>query len=382
MVIHIGENVIPSSDRSEKGRSLICFPDNYCVIDIETTGLSSDWDYIIEIGAIRYLNGKEDARFSSLVQPPMISNGVYIDSFISALTGISNADLEHAPKADEVLPAFSSFLADSIIVGYNVNFDINFLYDAFEAYLHSPLSNDFVDVLRLARKLHPDMPHHRLTDLVSKYNIQNLHSHRAIDDIEVTKACFDCLHDDALRQFGTESAFIDSFKRKRFGKSPSVRAADIVGDSTRNDPDSPFYNRYCVFTGKLEKYTRQEAMQIVADMGGFNEDRVTQKTSYLVLGNNDYRKSINGGKSNKHKQAESYKLKGQDIEIVPENVFYELLEEYFMNLNQSESENYISTTSIDWIDHTKRMLDELAVKLELPKHSLFLEENRSQKDLD
>jgi DNA polymerase-3 subunit epsilon len=82
-----------------------------------------------------------------------------------------------------------------------------------------------------------------------------------------------------------------------------------------------------VFTGKLEKFTRKEAMQIVADLGGINEDGITKKTNFLILGNNDYCSTIKDGKSNKQKKAEQYILNGQDIVIVPETVFHDMLEE-------------------------------------------------------
>ena len=68
-------------------------------------------------------------------------------------------------------------------------------------------------------------------------------------------------------------------------------------------------------------------MQIVADLGGINEDTVTKKTNFLILGNNDYCSSIKDGKSSKHKKAEKNKLKGQNIEIIPESVFYDMISE-------------------------------------------------------
>jgi DNA polymerase-3 subunit epsilon len=68
-------------------------------------------------------------------------------------------------------------------------------------------------------------------------------------------------------------------------------------------------------------------MQIVADLGGINEDGITKKTNFLILGNNDYCSTIKDGKSTKQKKAEQYILNGQDIVIVPETVFYDMLEE-------------------------------------------------------
>jgi len=61
-------------------------------------------------------------------------------------------------------------------------------------------------------------------------------------------------------------------------------------------------------------------------LGGINGDGVTSKTNYLILGNNDYCSNIKDGKSNKQKKAEELILKGQELQIISENVFYDLLE--------------------------------------------------------
>ena len=69
---------------------------------------------------------------------------------------------------------------------------------------------------------------------------------------------------------------------------------------------------------------------MIADFGGIIDNSVTKKTNYLILGNNDYCPLIKGGKSAKHKKAEEYKLKGQDIEIIPENVFYDMIADFIL----------------------------------------------------
>ncbi len=56
--------------REHKGNSLIDFPLEYTVIDLETTGLDPEYNDIIEISAIKYKNCEEIDRFTSLVQPP------------------------------------------------------------------------------------------------------------------------------------------------------------------------------------------------------------------------------------------------------------------------------------------------------------------------
>lgn len=69
-------------------------------------------------------------------------------------------------------------------------------------------------------------------------------------------------------------------------------------------------------------------MQVVANLGGINADNVTKKTNYLILGNNDYCKSIKDGKSSKQKKAEKLQLDGHDIQIIPENVFYDMIADF------------------------------------------------------
>ena len=83
---------------------------------------------------------------------------------------------------------------------------------------------------------------------------------------------------------------------------------------------NPLCEQYCAFTGKLQKYTRKEAMQLVAEIGGLSERGVTKKTRFLVLG-----AQVKEGKSRKQLKAEKNLEKGQNIEIIPEMVFYNML---------------------------------------------------------
>ena len=311
--------------RESKGRSIIAFPDIYCVIDVETTGRSPQWDHIIEVAALKISDGQEAGRFSSLIQPPSMPGGVFVDDFIAALTGITDEMLESAPFAPDVLAEFASFVGDVPVVGHYVGFDINFLYDSFDRYLDRPFSNDYIDTLRVARKLHPEMPHHRLADLVDFFSITHNDAHRAMGDVEATAECFARLKDEAFEHHGSEEEFRKAFRV--VGGSHAVKAADIQGDAQKINEDSPIFGCACVFTGKLEKFTRAEAMQIVADLGGINQDGVTKATRYLILGNNDYCASIKDGKSNKQKKAEKLALKGTGIEILPETAFYDMLGE-------------------------------------------------------
>lgn len=325
--------------REFKGKSLMDFPNSYVVVDIETTGLDPKYDSIIEIGAIKYVDGEEKETFSQLVKPNsyyilddddinetndycILDNQPiqYVDSYITSLTGITNKMLENAQTEEQVLPAFKEFIRDEIIIGHNVNFDINFIYDSFMENLNEPLKNNFIDTMRIARRLLKQLSHHRLKDLAEHYQIDCKKAHRALEDCYITNEILVALKNDVERQYDNISEFLHSANTRLITKN-------ITTEKTEFDQNHPLYGRVCVFTGILERMQRKDAMQIVADLGGINGNSVTAKTNYLILGNNDYCPLIKGGKSNKQKKAEELKLKGKDIEIITENVFYDMIEQ-------------------------------------------------------
>lgn len=303
--------------RTEKGNSLLSFPSDYVVVDLETTGYSPEYDSILEMCALRVRSNEIIDTFSSLVNS---GSSVYIDEFITSLTGITKEMIAPAPDIKDVFPEFINFIDSDIIVGHNVNFDINFLYDESVKLMGTALSNNYVDTMRLSRRLHPEYQHHRLLDLSERYSIDYTGAHRSLKDCEITKFCYDALRDDALHTFGN----LEDFFKKKTRHSYGLHAKDISADNQDFDEAHVLYGKVCVFTGTLEKMPRKDAMQIVANLGGVNADSVTKKTNYLILGCNDYCKSIKDGKSNKQKKAEKLQLEGNDIIVIPEDVFYEM----------------------------------------------------------
>lgn len=169
--------------RDSKGHSLLTFPNDYTVVDIETTGLSPEYDEIIEICAFKYRGSELVNKYSTLVKPDR-----EVNDFITQLTGITNNMLASAPSAVDVMQPLYDFIGSDIIVGHNVNFDINFLYDYCTSILSKPLSNDFVDTMRIARLLHKENKHNRLSDLAKQYNLSYEGAHRAGFDCALTNS--------------------------------------------------------------------------------------------------------------------------------------------------------------------------------------------------
>ena len=171
--------------RDGKGKSIIAFPEKYVVVDIETTGLSPQQNEIIEISAIRYENGRKKDTFSTLIKPEN-----EIPYFITRLTGISNKMVTGAPGIKEAVTDFMNYVSDDIIIGYNVNFDVNFIYDKLLENCSVKLGNDFVDVLRIARVLLTNLSSHKQTAVAEYYGLSTSGAHRAMKDCELCNAIF------------------------------------------------------------------------------------------------------------------------------------------------------------------------------------------------
>lgn len=307
-------------ERTLKGKSTIDLLSDYIVFDIETTGLDSSYDEVIEIGAIKVKNNKIVSKFNSLVKPKN-----EIDEYITELTGITNEMVKDAPTIEEILPDFMNYIGNDILIGHNVNFDINFIYDNLYRSKFDVLTNDFIDTMGISRKLLPELPHHRLIDLAKYFKIDSTNNHRSLKDCEITMNVYENLKEIALQKYDNVDEFKNAFKKH---KKEGLRAKDIVSTNTEFDVDNLFYDKYVAITGTLEKMLRKEAMQIIVDLGGHCEDNVTKKTNYLILGNNDYNPILRGKKSFKLIKAETLKLEGKDIEIISENVFYDIIDDW------------------------------------------------------
>ena len=241
--------------RPGKGESVLCLPRDYTVVDTETTGLSSESCCLIEVSALRVRQGRVAAEFSTLIRPPwreVQKNGQwqqgYVDDFIQGLTGITDEMLEGAPLPEEALPHVEDFLGRNLLLGHNVGFDTAFLYDSFQKYLDRPLGNNSLDQLRLARKLLPQLPHHRLGDVAAALGVPYQGAHRALADCWITYGCYEKLRALALSQ-GTEEEFLQRFEKK---KPPKPRYPGV--------PGHPFYQKTLVLTGSLDTPQNREAV--------------------------------------------------------------------------------------------------------------------------
>lgn len=398
--------------REYKGNSILDFIDNYVVVDIETTGFSPNVNEIIEIGAIKVENNEISETYHSLIK----INELLPENIIN-LTGITDEMLRNEGiSIESAITEFNKFIGQNIIVGHNVNFDINFLYDNYVKYTGNYISNDYLDTFKIAKMLVKDTYNHKLGTLAKKFDITYDTKHRALEDVYVTNEIYKKLRylkehyieirmkelepylqkEDSLfnKKVSIKSklkylddtiveAILERFNSKTFSFLSKNADILLVNDNifkklqeplNEDDPymlffnewmfkaqkrmnendlliisetdfcnrlgipmsvelekeldtSNPLYGKVCVFTGVLERMSRTQAETIVSSIGGIVGSGVTKKTSYLILGNNDYNSAVKNGKSSKHRKAEELQLQGSDIEIIPEDIFYQLIGE-------------------------------------------------------
>ncbi|MGE5399406.1 MAG: exonuclease domain-containing protein [Ignavibacteriales bacterium] len=153
----------------------------FCIVDVETTGLSPVNCRIIEIGIVRVRKLKIVETYRSFVNP-----GMEIPYFITNLTGISNSNVYDAPFFDEIAQNVKDFIGDSIISGHNLQFDVSFLKKAFSDGDMGKFGNPQLCTLKLARKMYPDLTSKSLNSVVKHLKIRQKDLHRALADATAT----------------------------------------------------------------------------------------------------------------------------------------------------------------------------------------------------
>ena len=164
----------------------------FAVIDFETTGISPDFgDRATEVAIVVMEGDRVVDRFQSLMNA-----GVRIPSFITQLTGISNAMVAAAPDAAVVMAEASRFVGSTPLVAHNAAFDRKF-WAAELARVGLPAPQPFACTLLISRRLYPQAPNHKLGSLVDYHRLPRTGAaHRALADAEMVAALLDrILHD-------------------------------------------------------------------------------------------------------------------------------------------------------------------------------------------
>ena len=159
----------------------------YCILDLETTGLSSVYDDIIEIGIAKVQSGKIIDKFHCFVKPTKP-----ISKKVAEITDITNEMVKEAETINQVFPKMLEFLGnckDTVIVAHNAQFDIGFLKQSANK-LGYCFDYTYLDTLILAKYLFPNCTKYKLESIAQYLKIAVAVSHRAFDDVMTLEKVF------------------------------------------------------------------------------------------------------------------------------------------------------------------------------------------------
>ena len=199
----------------------------YCVLDLETTGLSFRTEKITEVGIIKIRNGEVIDEFECFVNPEKLIPQEVVD-----VTHITDDMVKDAETIDKVIPKIIDFIGDSVLVAHNADFDIGFLKHNFAEYGYS-LDNTYIDTLRLAKVIFPDMKRYKLGLIADKLDIVVEVAHRALDDVKTLVAVFNVMIE-KLKEHGAKTVNdIDNVIEgdpEAYKKLPSYHAIILAKD--------------------------------------------------------------------------------------------------------------------------------------------------------
>ena len=204
---------------NSKGQSL---DTEYCVLDLETTGISYKTEKITEVGIIKYKNGEVIDEFECFVNPEKP-----IPQKVVEITHITDDMVKDAETIDKVIPKIIDFIGDSVLVAHNADFDIGYLKYNFEKYGYK-LENTYIDTLRLAKAIFPDLKKYKLGLIADSLKIKVDVAHRALDDVKTLVAVFKVMIERTKEEHGKT---IDDFDLKfetDFKKLPSYHIIIIA----------------------------------------------------------------------------------------------------------------------------------------------------------
>ena len=201
---------------------------DFVSIDLETTGLLPKEDRIIEIAAIRFRNGKENAVYHTYLNP-----GRVLPERITELTGITSVMLMNAPQFQEVCEEVLEFIGDDVLMAHHISFDFAFLKRAVTNSVSTKWmkENGFekrgIDTLKIARAFLPELESRSLSALCKHYQIP-IDAHRATEDARATAILYEKLWEN----FGDDSS-PEASKNKIFTPYPLIYRIKKEGPATK-----------------------------------------------------------------------------------------------------------------------------------------------------
>jgi DNA polymerase-3 subunit epsilon len=320
----------------EKASALIKPQGDYDFVAIDFETANNDLNSACSIGLVAVNNKQIVEKKYYLIKPP---TGKF-DKINTKIHGLTAADVADAADFSGVWPEIAPYIESNLVVAHNANFDMSVLKCCLEKYQLPVPKAAYVCSIDISDYAFPMAVGKSLAERTGLLGINLENAHNALAD---TVACAELViktleinQQQSLQAFLVEKKIkhrslkdlkqLTVFKKQNnsFSRFNQICIADIAATVDTIDDQNPVYQKAFVFTGEME-LAREEAMQMVVNLGGIIKSGVSKKINYLVVGQQD--KSLVGsqGMSSKELKAQELITQGIEIKIINEQAFMELV---------------------------------------------------------
>ena len=161
----------------------------FIAFDLETTGFVAGVDQIVEIGAVRFVDGQVESVFATLIDPQ-----ISVPEAASRVNGITDLMLKGQPKIDAILDPFAQFCGDDLLVAHNAPFDCQFMTADYKKFEMTAPRGLVLDTCAMARNIFRGLANYKLGTLVQYLQIEAAGFHRAEADANYCGQLFHKMH--------------------------------------------------------------------------------------------------------------------------------------------------------------------------------------------
>lgn len=287
---------------------------DFCVLDVETTGLECWSSRVVQIGIIKLFDNKPVDQLNTYINPER-----HIPTRATDIHGITDDDVKDAPTYTQIADRVYTLLNNSTIVGHNVTFDLNFVQHILleSSYPYESLDMNYVDTWEYANRIKLPVSDYKLQTLLQYYSIDPGKAHTAYDDARATLELFNALRYEYAHKDEIEAQRKAEELEARRKKKEAEKAARAAAFSA-----SPLFEKSFCFTGSFS--IDRSAMEALAQsVGGVLREKISGRTSYLVKG--DVSDLPDWALDRKLHKAEELIEAGKGIQIIDEAEFMRLI---------------------------------------------------------
>ena len=285
-----------------------CNLSSFVAIDVETANV--DMASICQIGVVNYVGGELVEEWKSLINPED-----YFDTINIEIHGITEEDVLGSPTFPEVVDRLGSYLNNAVCVSHT-HFDRISISRACAKYRLPEFNTIWLDSARVARRTWKEFAWsgYGLVNVCNKFGY-TFKNHDALEDAKASAYVL-------LYAIETTGLSLDLWLKRINQPIDPTRMSSGVAIKREGNPEGQLYGEVLVFTGELE-IPRNEAADLAASIGCSVGTGVTKSTTILVVGVLDSNNLK--AKSTKYINAEELIKRGQNIRIINEGDFKELV---------------------------------------------------------